>query len=109
MKYIPIKIISPVTSFSCDACGLCCTMLHINPILASLDRGDGTCTFFNAEERSCSIYDKRPTVCKVGEAYSAYKDVMTIEQYYEINTRLCNMFKDNANMLPKPNQSKSNL
>lgn len=79
--------------FKCDKCGLCCKSLAGNPIYAELDRGDGICKYLN-DKNLCSIYNERPTLCRVDEAYNLYfKNCMTLEDYYNENYKVCNMLK----------------
>lgn len=78
--------------FNCDKCGLCCKSLAGNPIYKDLDRGDGTCKFLI--DNLCSIYENRPLLCRVDDAYYEYfKNSMTLEEYYKENYRICNILK----------------
>ena len=78
--------------FKCDKCGLCCKSLAGNPIYKDLDRGDGICKYL--VDNLCSIYDNRPLLCRVDDAYNEYfKNCMTLEEYYEGNYKICNILK----------------
>lgn len=78
--------------FKCDKCGQCCRSLNMNPIYKDLDRGDGTCKFL--EGNLCSIYENRPLICRVDDAYEEFfVSIMTKEEYYEINTKICKALK----------------
>lgn len=78
--------------FTCDKCGLCCKSLAGNPIYKSLDRGDGICKYL--EGNICSIYEKRPVLCRVDEVYELlFKDYMSLEDYYERNYNICKVLK----------------
>ena len=78
--------------FKCDKCGLCCKSLAGNPIYKDLDRGDGICKYL--VDNLCSIYDNRPLLCRVDDAYNEYfKNCMTLEEYYEKNYKICNILK----------------
>ena len=78
--------------FRCDKCGLCCKALAGNPIYAELDRGDGTCKYL--ENNLCSIYENRPLLCRVDEAYGIlFRHYMTEDEYYENNYKMCNLLK----------------
>ena len=81
-------------SFPCDSCGLCCKLVSTSQLLSSLDRGDGTCMFFNDLKSNCSIYDKRPTICRVESMYEFYKPRLTKIQYFNLNIRVCNELKE---------------
>lgn len=78
--------------FKCDKCGLCCKSLANNPVYAELDRGDGTCKYLKGN--LCSIYNERPILCRVDEAYNLFfKDCMTLEDYYRENYKMCKKLK----------------
>lgn len=78
--------------FNCDKCGLCCKSLAGNPIYKDLDRGDGICKFL--VDNLCSIYEDRPLLCRVDDAYNEYfKNSMTLEEYYKENYKICNILK----------------
>lgn len=78
--------------FKCDKCGICCKSLSGNPVYAELDRGDGTCRYL--KNNLCSIYDKRPLLCRVDEAYDkVFKGYMSEEAYYSKNYKMCKLLK----------------
>lgn len=80
--------------FKCDHCGLCCKNLHRSTIYASLDRGDGTCRYFDVTESICSIYENRPIVCNIDAMYARYfADQMSKDKYYELNYSGCDELK----------------
>lgn len=84
-----------MNNFECDACGLCCTYLDRNKLYKYLDRGDGTCIYFDEESRLCSIYNQRPTICRVDEMYEQYfKGKFSREEYYRLNYESCKELKD---------------
>lgn len=78
--------------FPCDKCGACCRNLHLSPLYAELDRGDGVCKYLS--ENLCSIYESRPLLCRVDECYEKFfKDVMSLEKYYHLNQKACQLLK----------------
>lgn len=78
--------------FKCDKCGLCCKSLANNVLAKDLDRGDGCCKYL--QDNLCSIYEHRPLICRVDEAYEIlFKTQMSKEEYYEINYKMCNFLK----------------
>ena len=80
--------------FKCDCCGLCCMNIGSNPLFEDIDRGDGICIFFDCSSHLCTIYDTRPVKCNVDLAYDMYlKDVITKEQYYQLNYNQCENLK----------------
>ncbi len=82
--------------FHCDKCGLCCKTVSMSEVYKDLDRGDGTCRFYNDETRLCNIYVERPLRCRIEECYPVFfADMMTKEEYYEMNYAACNILKAN--------------
>ena len=77
--------------FQCNKCGLCCQ--HVDNFKADdeqLDRGDGTCRYFEEETRLCSIYNDRPLICRIEDFYNAYlKDSISKNEYYDLNRLSC--------------------
>jgi len=79
-------------SFRCDACGACCRNLDSSPLYKELDRGDGVCKYLSGNV--CSIYDSRPLLCRVDQAFEIYfKHSMTKKEYYKLNYASCQMLK----------------
>lgn len=80
--------------FKCDKCGLCCRNQKGVSLYADLDRGDGVCK--HLEGNLCSIYNDRPVLCRVDDCYDKFfKYILTKEQYYELNNKICNNLKQN--------------
>lgn len=78
--------------FKCDKCGLCCRALNRNQIFKELDNGNGVCKYLKGN--LCSIYNDRPLICRVDESYDTFfKDIMTKEEYYQLNYKVCNQLK----------------
>lgn len=74
--------------FKCSCCGECCRNLDKSNVYKGLDRGDGTCKYLDGNK--CSIYDKRPLLCRIDESYEVYfKEHYSIEEYYELNYSIC--------------------
>lgn len=81
--------------FQCDRCGLCCMQLANSHLYSDLDRGDGTCKYFDYKAKLCSIYDNRPDKCNVDKMYQLYfNKIMTKEEYYQLNYNSCKRFKN---------------
>ena len=71
--------------FKCDKCGECCRHLDESELYQEIDRGDGVCKFLT--DNLCSIYDKRPLLCRVDESYELFfKSKMTKDEYDRLNT-----------------------
>jgi hypothetical protein len=78
------------TQFECSRCGVCCQHLERNALYAALHRGDGICQHFNAEQRECSIYENRPLLCRIDEAYTAFfVELFSIAEYHQLMRESC--------------------
>ena len=78
--------------FTCSKCGECCRNLDKSEIYKQLDRGDGVC--IHLKGNLCGIYENRPLICRVDEAYDAFfSTTMTKEKYYELNYLACDKLK----------------
>lgn len=83
--------------FECDKCGLCCKQVGKSDIYAWLDRGDGVCKYYDNETKLCCIYDKRPIICNIDEAYKVYfKNQLSLEEYYQLNYNACQLLKEQS-------------
>lgn len=55
-----------------------------------LDRGDGTCYFYDQQTKLCTIYATRPDICRVDKQYQLnYKDKYSWLEFIEINIIAC--------------------
>ena len=87
--------------YTCDAvdckdgklpCGRCNGTGQTKEKCAECD-GTGKCRFLDGN--LCSIYNDRPLICRVDDAYEAYfKDVMSKDEYYQENYRTCVYLKN---------------
>lgn len=78
--------------FKCSACEECCRNLDKSELYKDLDRGDGVCKYL--EGNKCSIYNERPLLCRVDEAFEVYfKDRMSKKEYYNLNYKACYKLK----------------
>lgn len=85
--------------FECDACGLCCQNITGIKQLEKYNRGDGVCINLG-ENLLCQIYEDRPIICRVDDLYHLiFKDVLSIEEFYLINTNVCNQLKGVGSLL----------
>lgn len=74
--------------FHCSKCGECCRNLDKSDLYRELDRGDGTCIYL--KENLCSVYDRRPLLCRVDECYDIYfKSIMAKDEYERKNYEQC--------------------
>lgn len=79
--------------FKCDSCGKCCENVGWNRLLPSTN---GVCDYL--KDDLCSIYETRPKFCRVDDSYEDYKDILSIEEYYSANERVCNILKGIENV-----------
>ncbi len=74
--------------FECDKCGNCCRHLDQSEIYKDLDMGNGTCRYLSGN--LCSIYDDRPSLCRIDECYEKFfSEIYTREEYYRLNEEAC--------------------
>lgn len=79
--------------FECDKCGCCCRNLHKSDLYSELNKGDGICKYLVGN--LCSIYEKRPILCRVDECYEKYfYQWMSREEYYQQNKEACKKLKE---------------
>ncbi|WP_091825131.1 YkgJ family cysteine cluster protein [Butyrivibrio sp. ob235] len=74
--------------FECTKCGECCRHLNNSSLYKELDRGDGVCIYLDGT--LCSIYEKRPLLCRINDSYDAFfKEIYTYEEYIDLNQKAC--------------------
>lgn len=78
--------------FNCEQCGCCCRHVDKSEIYSDLDRGDGVCKYL--EGNLCSVYEYRPTRCRIDECYELYfAETMARQLYYKLNKVECEKLK----------------
>lgn len=78
--------------FLCDQCGKCCEKVYTSEMYRYLADDTGRCKYL--KDNLCSIYENRPLICRVDEMYeSYYKEVMTLEEFYTLNYKACDVLK----------------
>lgn len=76
--------------FICEKCGQCCCNINKNSLYKELDNGEGVCIHYNKVTRLCNIYEQRPILCRIDDAYELYfKTSLSKEKYYELNYEAC--------------------
>lgn len=76
--------------FHCTKCGACCRSVGTNDIYKHLADDTGICRYYDPKSRLCTIYEERPLICRVDEGYIKwFKEVMSMEEYYELNYKAC--------------------
>lgn len=79
-----------MTPFPCNRCGACCRNVHLAEATHFLDRGDGCCKHYDDTSQLCSIYQERPSICRIDEQFEVnYKLSMTWEIFVELNLAAC--------------------
>lgn len=98
--------------FPCISCGLCCKNLNLAPsIYESLDQGNGCCKHLS-HLNQCLIYENRPIICNITEAYDTFNFYLPFDEYLMLNISACEklMIKENRyDLLEKFQVSKSAL
>jgi len=80
--------------FKCDMCGICCQSVSLSKTYKHLDRGDGTCRFYEEDTHRCSIYSSRPLICNIEAYYEAeLKGKLDKTEYFEMNYEVCRRLK----------------
>ena len=83
--------------FVCTKCGLCCKNIDKVPELSMFHRGDGVCIHLDEKTNLCLIYHSRPEKCNIDAMYrKIYYTHMSLEEYYEMNYKVCMQLKNNA-------------
>ena len=77
--------------FPCTSCGLCCQNITNIKELNSYDLGNGTCKYFDLINNECTIYDGRPSICRIDKMFDlVYSKKFTQEEFYIGNANVCN-------------------
>ena len=78
--------------FKCAKCGECCRNLDKCEVYRDLDRGDGVCKYL--EGKLCSVYAKRPLLCRVDDSYRLFEKEYSKEEYYRLNYEACKKLQE---------------
>ena len=83
-------------SFPCTSCGLCCKNLGLSSEASKLNRGDGTCRYFDDNTNLCTIYEDRPLVCRVEDYYTKYlSETFKWDDFVALNLKVCETLQKN--------------
>lgn len=81
--------------FQCSKCGACCRNLDKSIHFAEYHSGDGVCMYLDDSTNLCTIYEQRPLLCNIDEAYDTYfKTYMTREEYNTQNHNVCESLRN---------------
>lgn len=84
----------PLTPFPCTACGLCCKRVGQSEQTEWLNRGDGTCRYYDDATQLCTIYETRPLVCRVEDYYQdRLSNAISWQKFVQINLKVCQQFQ----------------
>lgn len=85
--------------FNCSGCGACCRRVGTYPEFTEPVNPDGSCSHLTTENQ-CSIYDKRPLICRVEEFYERHREELKMGklEFYELNYTFCNQFIKEDNL-----------
>jgi len=68
--------------------------LDKNDLYVDLNRGDGICMYFDIETKLCTIYKKRPIICRVDDLYEEYFiEKISKSDYLKLNYEACSRLK----------------
>ena len=81
-------------TFPCNRCGSCCRALENNIVFEELNRGDGTCKYFDETHSLCKIYDRRPECCNVRIMWEKhFSQKFSWQHFIAINKAICTNLK----------------
>lgn len=81
-------------AFHCTKCGACCRQLgRFGESYAWLDAGDGVCRYLDRASNLCTIYERRPLICRVEEGYDVFFSSIPYEEYLEKTYLACEMLR----------------
>lgn len=84
--------------YNCERCGACCRNIDKSIYFAALDKGNGVCINLDENTNLCKIYEQRPLLCNINEAYEVYfKKIMSLDEYYTENRRACEYLRSLKN------------
>lgn len=91
-----------IVKFPCAMCGLCCQHVDRSPDYSDLNRGDGTCRFYDDVTRKCRQYESRPLRCNIDLFYrKELQDLLARDEYYDLNLKVCRELWQEAVMADK--------
>ncbi len=78
--------------FPCTECGACCSSIQGLDFLRDYN-DNGRC--IHLQNNRCRIYEKRPVLCNIDEAYERYfSRVMNKLDFYYQNALACNQLQE---------------
>ncbi len=81
--------------FPCTQCGLCCQNVDMAEQTRYLDRGDGSCQYYDDTGKRCLIYETRPDICRVDRQYQLnYAEQYSWDEFVDANVAVCRILKN---------------
>lgn len=81
--------------FPCTQCGACCRHVNLSELTEYLDRGDGICCHYDLDSKLCSIYERRPEICRIDAFYQKHlKEQFTWNEFVELNLIACKQLEN---------------
>ena len=81
--------------FPCQRCAACCSMVGETTLGKSLALPDGSCKHLEKQTNLCSIYEHRPSFCRVDEYYEKNcASTMSRKAFHRQNLVCCEMLRD---------------
>lgn len=85
-----------MNKFPCTKCGACCRSIEHIDFLKDYNQ-NGVC--IHLQNNECSIYETRPLLCRIDEAYEQFfSKQMTKKEYYILNALFCNELQERKNI-----------
>ena len=96
--------------FTCTQCGLCCTKVgfalsqkdHIYQTLidAFPFKADesGACEKYDKESKKCTVYENRPTICRVEMVRQLFHSDMNKDKYNAASEEACRILQKEAGL-----------
>jgi Fe-S-cluster containining protein len=80
--------------FACYQCGACCYFLPIVPGYEHYKHDTkGHCKYL-LQDNSCSIYEKRPDICRVDVQYKLQTTISSWDEYCEKSLKVCRKLEE---------------
>jgi len=84
-------------NFPCSRCGACCRNVYLADETKMLDRGDGCCIHYDDQTKLCTVYDQRPSVCRVDVQFREnYSHLMSWNEFCKINLDACKKLSEKS-------------
>lgn len=87
------------TVFHCIQCGECCRHIDRVPVLKKFHDGNGVCKYLDKNTNQCRIYNQRPVICNVSQAYDKFfVHKYTEKEFLQLNYDACRNLRKERNV-----------